>query len=273
MYTEESMSFKENLLRKIEINRLSETVLDSLATASYESGRKVNKDAMRKLLEVGGYTLHQEREMDLYLKDPNAAKGSILVLDNDLTIYDTSIQDAVMRKNPLIKEMVSIRGIIKILNDKDVVVSRKEDSVQQIRQECLDSLDLTYTDEDIAEIAREGIASLHSNFADGVIEALAMFAEILSYKPPPKVFAVRHHEIVGALARKESGEILYGPVALYSLAGNELMLIDEPIGSYDKEYMATYKKIVSGEEPAPFTGEEAFYFLKDTVLKEKPILN
>ena len=267
------MSFKENLLRRMEINRLTDTVLHSLATASYESGRKVDKDAMRQLLEIGGYTLQQDREMDLYLKDPRAEKGPILVLDNDLTIYDTTLEDAVMRKNPLIKEMVSIRKIFKILNDKDVVVSRKEESVQRIRQECLSGLDLTYTEEDIAEITREGIASLHSNFADGVKETLAMFAEILSYKPPPKAFAVRHHEIVGALIIKDSGEILYGPAAMFSMAENELMLIDQSIGSYDREKMATYKKIVSGEEPAPYNGDEAFYFLKDMVLKEKPTLN
>lgn len=267
------MSFKENLLRRMEINRLTDTVLHSLATASYESGRKVDKEAMRQLLEISGYTLQQDREMDLYLKDPRVEKGPILVLDNDLTIYDTTVEDAVMRKNPLIKEMVSLRKIFKILNDKDVVVSRKDESVQRIRQECLAGLDLTYTEEDIAGIAREGIASLHSNFSDGVKEALAMFAEILSYRPPPKAFVVRHHMIVGALTQKDSGEILYGPVALYSMTNNELLLIDQPIGSYDREKMETYKKIVSGEEPAPLSGDEAFYFLKDTVLSEKPTLD
>jgi hypothetical protein len=264
------MSFKDNLLKKIEIDTLTHTVIHSLGPA--ESGRKVDKDAMRRLLEYAGYNHKSEREMDIYVKDPQVEKGPILVLDNDLTIYDTTVEDAVMRKNPLIKEMVSIRKIIKILNDKDVVVSRKEDSVKKIQKECLEDLDLTYSEQDIAEITRDGIASLHSAYAEGVKEALAMFAEILGFDPPPKPFDARHHVIYGALSTKDSGEILYGPIALYSLANNEMMLIDEPVGSFDREKMETYRNIVAGSEAAPLKGDDAFYFLKERVLKQKPTL-
>ena len=264
------MSFKDNLLKKIEIKSLAHKVVQSIGAP--ESGRKVDKDAMRQLLEFAGYTHRQEREMDLFIKDPQAAKGPILVLDNDLTIYNTSVEDAVMRKNPLIKEMVSIGKIIKILNDKDVVESRKEESVQRIEQECLDGLDLTYTEADIAAIARDAIASLHSSYADGVKEALALFAEILGFVRPPKMFDARHHVIIGARETKDSGEVVYGPVAIYSLADNQLMLIDQPTGSFDREKMESYRNIVTGQEKPPFKDDDAIYFLKELVLKRKPTL-
>lgn len=263
------MSFRENLLHKIEINRLADKVCHSIASASYESGRKVDKDAMRKLLKFGNYTLRQERDLDLYLRHPDRDKGLILVLDNDLTIYDATIDDVVMRKSPLIKEMVSIRKVIKILNDSDVVVSRKDESVRRIQAESLAGLDLSYTDADIADITRDGIASLHSTYAEGVKESLALLAEILGYRPPSKAFSVRHYEIYGALVKKDSGEIVYGPAALYSLMNNELLLIDQAIGSFDKEKMAYYQKVGAGEQPAPFKGEDAFYYLKEAVINQK----
>jgi hypothetical protein len=80
-------------------------------------------------------------------------KTRILVLDNDLTIYHTTVEDVVLRKSPTVKEMVSIRNAIKILNDKDVVISKKEASLKTIRDICIDQLDLHYTAADIDGIA------------------------------------------------------------------------------------------------------------------------
>ena len=54
------MSFKENLLKKIKINQLSKKVLQSLGPA--ESGLKIDKEAMRSLLEMGPYQYQKERE-------------------------------------------------------------------------------------------------------------------------------------------------------------------------------------------------------------------
>ena len=47
------MSYKENLLTKIKIDKLANTVIASIGPA--ESGRKVDKDAMRTLLEMSPY--------------------------------------------------------------------------------------------------------------------------------------------------------------------------------------------------------------------------
>ncbi len=47
------MSFKENLLKKIQINTLSRKVLQTIGPA--ESGLKIDKDAMRDRLEIGPY--------------------------------------------------------------------------------------------------------------------------------------------------------------------------------------------------------------------------
>jgi len=92
----------------------------------------------------------------LYYKESNEEKRSILVLDNDLSIYHTTIDDVVLRKSPYVKEMVSIKNVIKILNDGDVVVSKKEESVKAIQKECIDMLDLSFDENDLAEIEKSG---------------------------------------------------------------------------------------------------------------------
>jgi hypothetical protein len=262
---EGNMFFKENLSKKIKIDKLAAKVNASIGPV--ESGRKVDKEAMRTLLDIAGYTLRKERDLELYLEDDTTEKGYILVLDNDLTIYDSTVEDVVIRKSPYVKDMISIRNIIKILNDKDVVVSKKEGSVKHVQQVCTDALDLTYKASDISDIAIDGVASLESNYTNGVIEVIDMFAELLDYKPPPKVFSLRHHHVRGAIEEKPNAELVFGPVVMYSLANNTVKIIDTPINSGDKEKVKYYQKIAAAEEKAPISGEKAFGFLKEAVLR------
>ncbi|MGA9264825.1 MAG: hypothetical protein WBV95_22870 [Desulfobacterales bacterium] len=263
------MSYKENLLKKIEIDRLVNRVITSIG--SPDSGRKVDKEAMRRLLDMAGYPHRRERDLDLYLENDGATKGLILVLDNDLTIYDTTVEDVIIRKSPVIKEMISIRNIIKILNDKDVVVSRKEASVMHVREACVKQLDLSHTADDIGDIAIEGKASLESRYADGVVEVLAMFAEMLGYQPPPKVFQVRHHDIIGALTEKAGGDIRFGPAVIYSMARNEIKVIDRQLSSLNKDDIDYFQKVVKGETKVSAEGADVFEILKQSVLKKEPL--
>ena len=261
------MGFKETLLLKIEIDRLARKVTNSLGSGT--GGSKVDKDSMRRLLELAGYTHQRRRQMDLYRKDTENGKGLVLVLDNDLTIYETTEDDVVMRKNPFIKEMVSIRNIIKILNDKDVVISRKVDSIQRIQKECLKKIDLSFSDSDIAEITHQGLVSLSSAYVDGIRESLAMFAELLEYRPPPSKFKLRHCEVTGALHAADSGESVYGPAVIFSLIDNQVKLIDRAISTDDVDEMGFYQKVGAGDEKAPLEGNEVFHFLEQSVLKKQ----
>ena len=120
------MGFQENLLKKIEINRLADSVLQSIGPA--ESGRKVDKDAVRGLLDIGGYRLRRVREMDLYIQEPDTDPQTILVLDNDLPIYRTGVEDVALRKNPFIKEMLSRTGaeVVHAKNGREAIRLTRE---------------------------------------------------------------------------------------------------------------------------------------------------
>ena len=261
------MSFKENLLTKLKIDNLTHNVIASIGPV--ESGSKVDKDAMRSLLEMSPYQHQKVRDLDLYVADFDQAQKKIFVLDNELPIYQTTIDDVVMRKSPLIKEMVKIRNIIKILKDTDVKLSRKDESVKAIQKECIDQLDLSFTESDIDAIARDGQASLERDYADGVIECLDLFAELLDYQPAPKAFQLGRHKIMGALTPRDGGEALYGPMTIYSLIHGTLKLIDEQISSFDKTKIELVQQVAAGKQKAAVEGPDVFEYLKNSVLKKK----
>jgi len=262
------MSFKDNLLKKIKINQLSRKVLASIGPA--ESGQKIDKDAMRSLLEMTSYQYQKERDLDLYIEKLDGEKSQILVLDNELPIYRTTVEDVAIRKSPYTKEMLSIGNIIKILKDSDVKISRKEASLKIVQKECIDCLDLTYDAADIETIAREGADSLENGYADGVMESLSLFAELLGYRHPPKAFQIRHHEIIGAVTEKEGDEILFGPAVILSRIDNLLRMLEEEISSFDKGRIAFFQKIAQGEEKSSVEGVDVFRYLKETALKQTP---
>ena len=66
------MSFKENLLKKIEIDKMAKQVIASMGPP--ESGRKIDKTIMRSLLEMSDYTYKRKRDLDLYIEDIDAEK-------------------------------------------------------------------------------------------------------------------------------------------------------------------------------------------------------
>jgi hypothetical protein len=261
------MSFKENLLTKLKIDNLAHKVIASIGPV--ESGSKVDKDAMRRLLEMSPYQHRKERDLDLYVEAIDQAQKKIFVLDNELPIYQTTIEDVVIRKSPLIKEMVKIRNIIKILKDSDVKLSRKGESVIAIQKELIDQLDLSFNASDIDEIAEDGQAALERDYPDGVVECLELFADLLDYKPAPKAFQLGRHNIIGALTSKTGGEVLYGPMAIYSLIHGTLKLIEEQISSFDKTKIALVQQVAAGKQKAAVEGPDVFAYLKNTVLKNK----
>ncbi len=261
------MSFKENLLTKIKIDRLAAKVIASIGPA--ESGNKVDKDAMRSLLEMSPYEHQKVRDLNLYIQPMNEEQKQILVLDNELPIYRTTIEDVTIRKSPLIKEMVKFGNIIKILKDSDVKISRKDESVKAIQQACIDQIDLSFNATDIDEIATDGKASLERDYPDGVIESLELFAELLDYKAAPKAFQLSRHIILGALTPKAGGEVLYGPMVIYSQIHGTLKLIDEQIGSFDKPKIELIQEVATGKQKAAVEGPDVFEYLKKAVLKNK----
>ena len=92
------MSYKDNLLKKIEINRLVGTVAGAIGPV--DSGMRIDKAVLGQLMSFFPWTRRQERDLELYLEVDGPGKTRILVLDNDLTIYNTTVGRCGPSKEP-----------------------------------------------------------------------------------------------------------------------------------------------------------------------------
>ncbi len=263
------MSFKENLLKKIKIDKMRSNVLNSLLISL--NGIKVDKASMKYLLNEAGLISTRLRNIDMYISDEADKDKTIFVLDNELPIYNTNINDVALRKEPTLKEMISIRNAIKILNDSDVVVSKKEGSVEVVYNKCLDRIDLAFNKDDIKQLEYDGRSAVEWKDSEVIIEILSMFSELLDYKHCPVILSGEHLRITG----KEHSEIdksLFGPAVVYNVADDSIKLIKESINLKNRESVDAFQEIVQGGREAFCEGPGVIKFLADLVI-EKNNLN
>jgi len=265
--TLDKMSFQENLLRKIELERLASQVIGSIGTE--QARHPVDKEAMRRLLELSLYQYQQERDLDLYVKPVGGELNMILVLDNELPIFRSTVKDVVTRRSPRTLEMWNFRTIRKILVDSDIKMSIRGKSVETILRDAVAQLDLTYTDTDIENLARKGMAWLAGGDAAGVEKSLVLFAALLGYRKPPKYFKLDHTVCYGIAASGPDSDVVFGPLVLYRPADNTLLWIDKSLSRSDKQQMEFLRSVATGQAHVPLTGGGVFQKLQANVL-EKP---
>jgi hypothetical protein len=263
----EKMSFRENLLQKMELDRLASRVIASCGTG--QSSHPVDKDAMQRLLDLSPYRHHHERDLDLYVKDTGEELKMVLVLDNELPIFRSTVKDVVTRRSPKTLEMWSIRTIRNILVDSDIKVSTRAESVETVLGDALALLDLTYTDRDIEDLAREGMAWLAGRDAKGVEESLALFAAVLGYGKPQKYFGLENTISYGVSVSGDNNEVIFGPLVLYRPGSNTLVWIDQSFSRIDHEQIKSLHAIANGRKSVPITGDAVFEKLQANVL-ERP---
>lgn len=267
------MSFKENLKKKILIDRLSKTVSPTIG--SPEKHRKVDKETMRKLLPLSPFVLEKRRDLELFFRELEPGVGEILVLDNELPLYGkTSLDDVVLRKSPELKEMISIRNVIKILHDSDVVICKGRDALRYVHDRALDLLDLRFEEKDIEEIANDGNDALGMGDSDAVMETLDLFVELLGYESVPAAVLVNDYVMLGARHETEGGTETFGPIIMYNDKANVLKLIKETVPMDDSAEQRVIPGVALGEVEPDAEGYWVFQFLKEAVLKKKqPVLH
>ena len=182
------MTFTERVELKMRIDALARRVGRSLRPAG--TTRRLDREAMRSLLKIGGFQQHLARDVEMYLPAGATPPCDIMVLDNDLPVYHTTIADVLMRKSPTIKEMISIRNAVKILNDSAVRVRTQQETLQHIQKDCLDTLDLTVTQNDLDDQALEGRAALDGHDCriyrgDGVYRRAGVLGSTYLHEPGP----------------------------------------------------------------------------------------
>ena len=260
------MSFQENLLKKIELERFAYQVIASCGTE--QARHPVDKEAMRSLLELSPYQYQRQRDLDLYVKPVEGELEMILVLDNELPIFRSTVKDVVTRRSPRTLEMWNFRTIRNILVDSDIKMSTREKSVETVLRDAVEQLDLTYTDTDIENLAQEGMASLAGSNASGVEKSLVMFAALLGYQKPPKYFGLDHTVCYGISAAGQDNDVVFGPLVLYRPDDNTLAWFDQSFSRSDREQMEFLRSVATGQASVPVTGDAVFQKLQANVLEQ-----
>lgn len=260
-----TMGFADNLRQKIAVKQLARQVIGSWGPP--DNPRRMDRKAMEALLAMSTLTHRRERDLDLYYREQADGKPLVLVLDNELKLYHTDIDDVILRKSPTVKEMVSIRNAIKILNDKDVTVSRKADTVRWLQNELIDALDLSFTSEDIDQLARDGRSALANNYGEGVVDLLTLFAELLGYSQAPRAFEILHCRIWGGIQENPAGHLVLGPTVIFNQINNHLSFVQKPANDRDPEDLQRISDIAQGKIEADANGEAVWDTLAKEVLK------
>jgi hypothetical protein len=260
------MSFQENLLRKIELERLASRVIASMGTE--QTRHHVDREAMQSLLELSPYRYQRERDLDLYVKPAEGELKMILVLDNELPIFRSTVKDVVTRRSPRTLEMWRIRTIRNILVDSDIKMSTRDTSVETVLRDAVALLDLTYTDKDIENLARDGKAWLAGREADGVEKTLVMFAALLGYRKPPQYFGLDQTVCYGDTVPGRDKDVVFGPLVLYRPEDNTLLWIDRSVSRSDKQQVEFLRTIAGGQASVPMTGDAVFEKLQANVLAQ-----
>ncbi len=261
------MPFKENQLKKIRLDQRRADVLRSLSPVSGVVA--VDKASMRHMLGDAGLRHISLRNVDMFISEAasESERNHVFVLDNELAVYNTTVNDVLLRKEPTLKEMISIRNAIKILNDSDVIVSKKEDSVEGIYQKCLDGMDLSFTAGDIKQLEYDGRSAVEWKDSEAIKEVLSIFGELLDFSPVPKVLRAEHATIIGRKGLNSHDEEVFGPLIVYQLADDSLKLIQEKINIKERDSIGLFHNVIKGLSDASLQGPAVIKYLAEMVLK------
>jgi hypothetical protein len=263
------MSLKENLRKKILIDSLARAVSQSIGPPG--GPRKIDKENMRRLLSFTSFVLEKQRDLELYFRELDHGIGEVLCLDNELPLYqNTNLDDVGLRRSPELKEMISIKNVIKILNVKDILLCNGRDAVDYVQNLAIQSLDFSFDEKDVDDMAEEGVEALVRADSDGVMEILDLFVELLGYRAVPAAVLVNDYVMFGSHHDLEGGREAFGPIIMYNDKTNILRLIKDPISVDDPLANVKIPGVALGEAEPDAEAYQVFTFLKNAVLKKEP---
>jgi len=259
------MGLKSNVLVKLNYDKMRQRVLSSLT--SNQSPRKINKKAMTGLLISAGYQHHALRDIDIYrISGGDTDITDSIVLDNELTCYRTSLPDVLLRKSPTLKEMINIRNAIKILNDSDVVTSKREVTLDKVYHKAVDTLELNFSKADILTMFADYEMDFRVDHHKSVLECLAVFSELSEYVHGPVFLEKRGVMILCKQTITHEKKVKFGPFIFYDEQSNHLKQAELYLLKSDKHKIQQFESVVTGKEPPSQSGRGIFQFMIQEIL-------
>jgi hypothetical protein len=175
------MSFKENFKAKIKLDGLLQMLVSTIREPPGQ--RWLNKALTQELLDMTDFEHRKVRSLHLYIRPLKGEIMEIVVFDNELADYHTTVDDVALRKSPNWQEMFSIKNIKKIMNDHDVIISKGKESLKRLHANALALLDLTYTRDDMALLLEDARQGLEQKSIAKIQESFDLFFGLLDFAP------------------------------------------------------------------------------------------
>jgi hypothetical protein len=262
------MSFKENLKAKIKLDALLRKITSTIREIPAQ--KRLDKELTQELLEMTDLEPKKVRDLHLYVRPLEGEIMEVLVFDNELPIYHTTVYDVALRKSPEWKEMFSIKNIKKVMNDQDVIVTKGRESLKRMHANALALLDLSYTGDDLALLVEDARRGLEKKSLEQIQESLNLFFELLDFQPVS--LGILEHDLQVFARPKTNGgaattfeNILFFNEESFTLGLKKGTL--SPQSDLDLAWVMQYAR---GEEKADLEGAEVLEFLAALALKEKP---
>lgn len=258
------MSFKENLKAKINLYRLLQKLVSTIREPPGK--RWLDKVLTQELLDMTDLKHEKVSYLHLYIRPLEGEIMEVLVFDNELPIYHTTVADVALRKSPHWKQMFSIRNIKKIMNDQDVIISKGKESLKRLHANAMALLDLTYTRDDLTLLMEDARQGLDQKSIAQIQESFDLFFELLDFQPVS--LGVLEQDLQIFAGPKLNG----GAVPAFE----HLILFDEETlslglkkGAFSPENdldLAWVMQYVRGEKTADLKGIDVFKFLVELAL-------
>lgn len=259
------MSLKENLKAKIKLDRLLGSLLSTIREPPHR--RWLDKELTRELLGMTDFVHRKARNLHLYTRPLKGEIMEVVVLDNELAIYHTTVDDVVLRKSPYWQQMFSIGNVRKIMNDQDVLASKGQASLKRLHAAALALLDLTYAREDLLLLLEDAHRGLEHHAAPMVRESLDLIFELLHFQPLSLGGAERNLLLFGRPMHRENTTSTFEHLVLLDEEGLSLGMKRGPFSPERDADLAWVVQYVRGAGNADLQGMAVFEFLAELALK------
>jgi hypothetical protein len=260
------MSLQENLKAKIKLDGLLRKLVSTIREPPGK--RWLDKVLTQELLDMTDLEHKKVSNLHLYIRPFEGEIMEVLVLDNELAIYHTTVADVALRKSPYWQQMFSIRNIKKIMNEQDVIVSNGKESLKRLHANALALLDLTFTRDDLARLLEDARLGLERKSLTEIQESLDLFFELLDFRPTPLGGPEQNLQI-SAGPKLGGGDVpTFEHLILFDEATLSLGLKKgafSPQSDFDLAWVMRYAR---GEETADLQGIGVFDFLAELALEK-----
>jgi hypothetical protein len=261
-----AMSLKANLKAKIKLDRLYQSLV---STTREPPGRRwLDKELAKELLARTDFEHKKVRDLHLYIRPLEGEIMEVAVLDNELPIYHSTVDDVTLRKSPYWQQMFSIRNVRKIMNDHDVIASKGKESLKRLHASALALLDLNYTGDDLVSLLEDARLGLEQKSISQIQEALDLFLELLDFQPlsldvlEPGSQSFARPKVNGGVVPSFEHLVLLNEEDLF------LSLKKGPFSAQSDSELGWVTRYARGEETADLQGIAVFEFLVELALEK-----